>query len=309
MALSHHLGLEISDNALRLVEVRMSDRFPIVLRCEVAECQHAFGSALLHRVPYEYALAKAFVGDIASLFHGRAILSHRISIVLPSTAALIATIPIDSGLGETALKEHLQWECRTLSGTAPDAQFQLFHQVIGRGNGYDTHLLAALPRETVTFLKSTLEHLTFEVTGIEIDHFLFETVIPRFYPEAGGKTIGVVGIAPPRCIASVSGADGYLGVHRDRVTRADRPGNEVLSTLHPLLLSRPDTALQTLFLYGPGATTPVEQNLAELLTIPVRAVHPARAVSYVTRAEEEKAAAHPAHTFDAALSAAIKGAA
>lgn len=309
MALSHHLGLEISDNALRLVEVRMSDRFPIVLRSDVAECAHPFGSGLLHRVPYEYALAKAFVGDLAALFRGRAVLSHRISIVLPSSCALIATIPVDQAMDEAGLMAHLQWECRTLWGSAPDAAFQVFHQPLGRENGSDRHLLAALPRETVTFLKSALEHLTFEVAGIEIDHFLFETFIPQLYPEATGTTIGIVGIAPPRCIASIAGADGYLGVRRDTVIRADRPGQEVLAALHPLLRAHPDATMQTLFLYGPGASEHTERGLADLLAIPVRTVHPARAVSFVTRAEEEKASSHPAHTFDAALCAAIKGAA
>ena len=166
-----------------------------------------------------------------------------------------------------------------------------------------------MPRETVRFLKNTLEHLTFEVTGIEIDHFLFETFIPKLYPEATGKTVAVIGIAPPRCTASLAAADGYIGVRRDALMRSDQPTNEVLGTLHNLLEAHPDTAVQSLFLYGPAATNTTERMLAELLDIPVRTVHPVRAVSFVTRAEAEKAAAHPAHTFDAALCAAIKGAA
>jgi hypothetical protein len=308
MPLSHHLGLEITDNALRLVEVRINDGFPIVLRCDVVETAHPYGSELLHKLPFDYQLAKAFIGDIAGLFHGRTVLSNRISVVLPTTVPLLVTLPVDADLSPAERDEHLQWECRTLTGAPDNAEFHLYQHVIGRGPGSEILLVAAMPRETVRFLKSAFEHLTFEVSGIEIDHFLYETFIPTLYPQVARATFAVLGIAPPRCIASVTGADGYLGMQRGEVTRVNHPEIDALSVLYAILHAHPATVMQAMFLYGPGATEQSTQSLAQLLDVPVHAVHPMRAVSFLAGAEEEKARAHTPETFDAALCAAMKGA-
>ncbi|MBL0173787.1 MAG: hypothetical protein IPP94_00695 [Ignavibacteria bacterium] len=308
MPLSHHLGLEISDNALRLVEVRINDGFPIVLRCDVAEASHAYGSDLLHRVPFDYELAKAFITDIAGLFHGRTVLSNRISVVLPATVPLLVTLPVDADLSPSERDEHLQWECRTLSGAPDNAEFHLYQQSLGHGKDTEILLVAAMPRETVRFLKSAFEHLTFQVSGIEIDHFLYETFIPTLYPQAARATFAVLGIAPPRCIASVTGEDGYLGMLRGTITRAGHAELDALTVLHGVLHEHPATVMQAIFLYGPGATEHSAQALSRLLDVPVHAVHPMRAVSFIAGAEAEKARAHTPETFDAALCAAMKGA-
>ena len=288
------------------MEIRESEGFPSVLRCGVYATERNYAGPALHDAPYNYELAKAFVQDASRMFHDRKLFASNMTIILPADAAVAAVIPCDSRLDEMTRRDQLEWECCMLAGMEAGSKFRVFSQLLRRASETDDYLVAGLPRETIAFLTSTFSHLTFSVRSIEIDHFLFETMLPATPANIQMDSRAVIGMHEHRCTASILTGEQHAGVCH----AAPGPRRTIISTalraLHSLLESS-GIKVEEVFLYGSCADDKARAELCRMLSIPVRIFSPIRAVSFLAGSEAAEAAKVPASAFSAALLGALKG--
>lgn len=306
MALRHHIGIEITRAEFRLVEIRMNDGFVVVLRCGVYPTTHAFGSALLHQVPFDHALAKSFVHDASIMFHERALFASHMSIVVPDHAAVLTVLPLEEQFSDADLQEHLQWECATLSGLPEGTRFRVRTREAGKSGDTRLRLLAGMPQATIEFLTSAFSHLTFAVHAIEVEHLLFESMLPA--PADGAAPArAVLGMHEHVCTSSILSDSHPAGL---RSVAVDTSETRIRTALHSLraVLQSTDATIDEAFVFGPHGDEQARAELASVTGIPVRAFNPMRAVTFLSGAEAAHAGSFPPHTFNAALLAAVKGA-
>jgi len=306
MSVVHHIGVEITEGEFRLAEVRFVDGYPLVLRCDSMETSRNFASAVLHEAPYSRDLAREFLTDFARLLHGRPLFSSSLSFVLPASAPVLETIPIDDRLGPDETRTQLEWACGILGGRPIGAPYQIFTQPLFREPKTGAMLVAAIPQDTINFLKAAGGHLMLEVPSIEIDHFLFESVLCGDSSEGDFKA--VMGLAPRRCSASVLNGSRYVGFYRRAVERNENSLRSALAILKELLEAAPVT-VRDAGIYGPDADEAAARELRSLLAIPVRTLKPIGRLPFLSGSLAQEAGAKPDHTYSAALYAAMKGAA
>ncbi|MDH7516004.1 MAG: hypothetical protein QHI48_09045 [Bacteroidota bacterium] len=303
MPVVHHLGIELAEGSFRLAEIRATDGYPVVLRCDDVETDRTFGFSLLHETPDSEIHAKAFLTTLARLVLSKPLFSSRATLVIPSGSAVIATIPIDAALRKEERRAQLAWECMTLSAMPPGTAFHIHTKTISRGGSAHTVLLCAVPRKTVEFLSTALRHLTLEVTDIEIDHFLFESVAEQV--AGNSSTCALIGISPGRTLVSVFDGDRYLGFR----AAAHMPGEASRTALRLIrdILYPSGAAIASTVLYGPAADEDVARRFRELLAVPVRLLRPLDRLAFIAGSVAEGARSRPAWFYSAALYAALKG--
>jgi hypothetical protein len=307
MAVDHHIGFEIAERSLRLVELRVSDGFPSILRADEVATSHAFGSSLLHSIPFDRDLAKAFVRDVAALVHRRPFLAQRISIVLPPLVPLIGTFPVDAHLPPDEQRRHLERECRRLTFIDDASDVSVLSFPIERAEAADTHLAVSLPRTTVDFLQSVFSHLTFQVDSIDIEHFVVERASQRIYKEVEGLTCGTLGLFTAGCTASIARADTYFGFRVAAASWRRQYLAHALSLLTSLLQTRARASLEALVLFGDERCEEFHPSLEQALGIPVHRFLPSRNISFMADTAALDADRLPPHVFTAATAAAWNG--
>jgi Tfp pilus assembly PilM family ATPase len=307
MAVDHHIGLEIAENGLRLVELRVNDGFPFILRADEITTRHAYGTALLHSTPYDRDLAKEFVRDVATLVHRHPFLSARVSIVLPPLVPLIATIPVDAHLSAAEQRQHIMRECKQLTSLGDNAQVSVLSFPLARADAAVNNLAVSLPQPTVDFLKAVFSHLTFEVHSIDIDHFVIERAAQRLYKEHAASTCGMLGLSATACTASITRGDAYFGFRVSHTSYKQQYLAHALSQLSTLLQSRARASLDALMLFGDERCEEYHPVLESVLDIPVHRFLPSRHIAFYSAATAEEAERHPPHVFTAAAAAAWNG--
>lgn len=304
MSVDHHIGLEIAEHSLRLVEMRMSDGFPFILRADECQTEHAFGTALLHSVPFDRDLAKEFVRDVATLVHQHPFVSDRISIVLPPLLPLIVTIPVDAHLSPKEQRSHIAWECRQLTSLDRKTEVSVLSFPLEKLEDSISFLAVSMPQTTVDFLKSVFSHLTFQVHSIDIDHFVIERASQLLYKQLPEKTCGSLGLFNTSYTASIMRGDAYFGFKLSPATYRQHYLAEALSLLASLLQKRARSSMDSLLLFGDDRCDEFQPALEKVLDISIHRFLPSQHITYYSKATAEEAARHPAHVFTAAASAA-----
>ena len=307
MATDHHIGLEIAEQSLRLVEFRVNDGYPFILRADVLPTEHPFGTALLHTAPFDRDLAKHFVRDVASLVHRHPFLSTRISVVLPSLVPLIVTLPVDTRSTPEEQRGHIVRECRQLTSLDETTEVSVLSFPLGRSDSVEHHLAVSLPQTTVDFLRSVLTHLTFQVHSIDIDHFVIERAAQRSYREQAGLTSGTLGMFDSACTASIIRGESYFGFRVSRMSYRQQYLAHAVSLLTELLRKRVRASLEALVLFGDDRCDEFHPALEKVLDIPIHRFLPSRQIPFLSNTVAGEAAEHPPHVFTAAASAAWNG--
>ena len=306
MAVTHHIGLEIAQNAFKLVEIRTLDGFPAILRADLYETTRNYGSSLLHEIPFDYDLAKSFIHELTDLLQRRMVYSGAVSISLPALVPVIATIPVDAGLTVDEKREHFLWECRTLNALDPDLDLHVMPLLLDSRDGVETHLLVSLPKATLQFLKSTFLHLTFSVHSIDIDHFILERAVRKMHPQATEAAIAVFGIFEEYCLLGVYHESAYRGFRSTAVSYKENYVKQVLRLLESVLAGEESLQIDQIFLYGQCATKSFQDTLRSVVRVPVTVFNPFSRFSFLTESDASAAVKHPKHTFDVAVCAAWK---
>lgn len=307
MATDHHIGLEIAEQSLRLIELRVADGYPFLLRADVLPTEHPFGTALLHAAPFDRDLAKHFVRDVATLVHRHPFLSTRISVVLPPLVPLIVTLPADARCTPEERRLHIVRECRRLTSLDDRTQVSVLSFPVDRSDSVEHYLAVSLPQTTIDFLKSVLSHLTFQVHSIDIDHFVVERAAQRSYREQAGLTSGTLGLFDTACTASIIRGEAYFGFRVSRMSYRQQYLAHAVSLLTGLLRKRVRASLESLVLFGDERCDEFHPALEKVLDIPIHRFLPSRQIPFLSSTVAEAAAHYPPHVFTAAASAAWNG--
>jgi Tfp pilus assembly PilM family ATPase len=307
MAVDHHIGVEIAEQSLRLVELRVTDGLPAILRADELPTRHRFGTALLHDVPFDRDLAKEFVRDIATLVHRHPFLSSRLSVVLPPLVPMIATLPVDANQTHEEQRRYLARECTSLSSLDDAARVSVLSFPLSRTDSTVQHIAVALPQSTVDFLKSVFLHLTFQVHSIDIDHFVVERAAQRFYKEESTGTCGTLGLCAASCTASITRGKTYFGFRVSRMSWREQYLAHALSMLSALLRTRAKASMDALVLFGDERCDEFHPALEKVLDIPIHRFLPSRLITFHSDTSAAHADTRPLHTFTAAVAAAWNG--
>lgn len=306
MALSHHIGVELADRSLRVVELRSQDGFPSILRAEEAPFSLSADPGEFHSAPFHRNLAKDAVRDITTLLLRRPMLARHASIALPAGVPLILRIPVDARLSDDEKRDSITWECRSHFSLRSDAEVRALSVVLERDEAVELHLAVALPTATIAFLRSVLAHLTLELRSMDVVHFVVERALPHFRPLAG-EPVAVIGLARDRCVASVFRDAVYGGLRiAQRGTRGE-PAHAMLRLLQQTMDAAPALSIRSVHVYGTDGATPIAAQLGAMIGIPVVPFDPLQSVSFQTQADASAAAQHAEGTFTAALCAAWNG--
>jgi hypothetical protein len=250
MAIKHHIGLEISEQAFQFVEVRIVNGAPLILHAERIRTTRDFGTQLLHETPFHKDLAKAFISDMTSLFQKHNLLASTISIALPVSVCLVTTLPVDRRLSEAERTEQFAWECRTLMSLSPEIKVRVLSQPMQTIGDGEHHLLVALPESTLVFLSSVLSHLTFTVQSVEPNHFVQENSILQSGDRSAGSGFAVCGIFESCCSVGVYEQDRYCGFRSGIVSYKQQLASTILLHLEKVLTDHHATRVDTLHLFG-----------------------------------------------------------
>ncbi|MCB2205475.1 hypothetical protein KQI65_12075 [bacterium] len=265
MGVTHHIGLEIAERSFRFVEIQQQDRHTTVLRADTLETALDYASPLLFDIPFDRNRARAFITDLASVYHRHTVYASSISLVLPATLPLVCTVPLDNSLSETERQRQLQWECTTLGNFPPETRMRILSHPVLRSVQYDSQLVVALPQALVDFLTQTCEHLTLNLTSIDIDHFVMENVLRRLYPHDASKRYAVTGLHAEHCSAGRYSDGRYHGYGMASVTYKEHYPAQIVRLLDGLRGGRQSEGLQQLYAFGEQAEPIVLDALEQVL--------------------------------------------
>lgn len=262
MGVSHHIGLEIAERSFRFVEIQRQDRRTTVLRAEIHPTAHDYSSPLLFELPYRPDIARDFIRDIATVFLRNDLYAHDLSIALPSMLPTVAVLPVDSSLDPARQRDLLQWECRTLHGSAPDERLAvLTHDLRQSGR----ILAIALPEACVDFLNGVCEHLTLGLAAIDADHFVMENAIRHLYPHDANGSLAVLGLFPDHCAAGMYAGGEYLGFRQTAITFKRHYAAQAVHLLESLPGYHAAAPPVRVHVYGPGASDDILDALDAIL--------------------------------------------
>lgn len=211
MPVSHHIGLEIAERCFRLVELQQQDRHTAVLRAEVHASTHDYASQLLFDLPWQRELAATFIRDLASVLTAQPLSADTVSLVLPASLPLVTTVAIDADSPATMQRALMEWECQALAApVGNDALVTLTH-TLAPDNRHARSLVVALPNAVIEFLGSTFEHLTLNLTNLDVNHFVVENGVRKLYPHDSGDCFAVLGIHSGHVSAGVYRGGTYQG--------------------------------------------------------------------------------------------------
>jgi Tfp pilus assembly PilM family ATPase len=307
MALSHHLGIEIGERAIRAVELRSQDGFPTILHAGAVATTEAADPVSFHALPYDRNRAKIFIRDVTSLLHARPSLAQRVSIALDPRIPLIMTVPVDRHLDDASRRTMLEWECRAHLSLRADAPVQTLSVPLRAEGDIELHLVVALPARTVDFLRSVFEHLSYAVRSIDVTHFVVEQAFAHFPQGRSSATLAVAGLAADRCTVSVVCGKDYLGLRTATHYTREPASRLLLQLLHEVLETDPTRAIAGVHLYGPDATPQLCAELRRVAPVPVETFDPLQAVAFQAEADASRAARERTGTFTAAFCAAWNG--
>lgn len=308
MSIAHHIGFDIGRKSFRLVELRATDGFPVVLRTSVTETPHDFSTPLLHEAPFDQEVATSFVRSVSELLHRRPFFSTTVSITLPVDLPLIATVPVDATLTKEEIREHLHWECRTLSSLDPSVDLSVLPFLLHATDAVITYLVVSLPKPTVQFLKSVFQHLTFTVRAIDMAHFVMERAIRRLQTApAEAAAHAVLGAFDDMCAIGVFRGPEYRGFRYSRVSYREQYLSRALQLLDDLLGTAHESSVESIHVYGPAANERLFEQLSSLLRIPVLPFRPMEKVSFLAETDAIEARTHAPFAVDTALCAAWGG--
>jgi len=297
--------LEIAPNSFRLLELRSTDGYPTILRAEQMETELDYSASLLHEIPYDRKYAKQFISDVTTLLQKRPLFARYASIVLPFTTALITTLPIDTRLSEDEKKAQMNWEIHTLAGASEDTEYLTLPYLLGRKSFVEKYLCVALPQATVNFLRSTFEHLTLSIGGLELDHFSIENGIRLFILDAAITCSAFIGIYDTWCAVSLYAGERYVGFRSRKLTYKENSVGALFQLLESLL-SESKLKVESLYVFGEPRASEVADALRPLAKVPVYEFHALPRITFLAGKDAEEAMAQPAHTYDAALCSAWK---
>jgi hypothetical protein len=307
MPIAHHIGLELSGHSIRLVEMRATDGYPTILRVDVEECPHPFGSSFFHRVPFEAELAKNFIAHLTTILHRRHVFAPTLSLVIPTNMPLVTTLPFDPTQSVGDAKAAMDWECRKLLGLNSETTVMTIPWKLSAVRDVHSHLIVGMPGSSVDFLYQTLEHLTFTVHTIDVEHFVIEQGIRQLLPEESTQTILTMGMHAEHLSASLFHGEKYHGFRGAPVNAREPYIAQCLHLIDRLLLDHPQGTLHHIHVFGPGALTEEIDSLENLLGIPVHPFHPLSRFSFLAGSEKEHAEQYSKNSFTGSICAAWKG--
>ncbi len=262
MSVSHHIGLEIAERTFRFVEMQQQDRHSTILRADILETAHNYASPLFFDLPFDRALARDFIYDLATIFHRHAIYAQSLSLILPSMLPLVTMLPLDSTISRSEQQLQLEWECKALGGHAADTVMTILtHEIPEAGKA----LAVALPAACVDFLNSACEHLTLDLTAIDTDHFIMENVVRQLYPHDAAGTFAVLGLFDDHCSAGLYTGGSYRGFRQASVTYKQHFAAQAVRLLESLPGFHSAGYPDQVFVYGSGAGEAVIEALDQIL--------------------------------------------
>ncbi|MBN1448894.1 MAG: hypothetical protein JXA28_13265 [Bacteroidetes bacterium] len=265
MSVSHHIGLEITEQSFRFVEMQKQDRHTTILRADTIETAHDYASPLLYDLPFDKELARRFITDLASVYHRHAVYAASLSIVLPALLPIVCTIPVDTTLTTLQRREQLEWECRILGGFPPDMPLHILTHELDHTQTAAPVLAVALPQALVHFLTATCEYLTLDLQSIDIDQFVMEQVIRRLYPHETNAEFAVLGLHPTHCSAGRYTGDHYHGCRMRPISYRQQYPAQAVRLLESLPGAGEQTSPQQIYLYGTAAEDRVVEACENIL--------------------------------------------
>jgi Tfp pilus assembly PilM family ATPase len=265
MGVTHHIGLEVAEHAFRFVEIQQQDRQSTILRADTVETEHNYASSLLFDLPYDRDLARAFITELAKIYHRHTVYAESLSIVLPSTLPLVCTIPLDNSLSDFERKEQLQWECTMLGNFPRETPLQILSHELARTRHATQHLAVALPQATVDFLTQTCEYLTLDLASIDIDHFTMENVLRRLYSHEATVAAAVIGLHASHCSAGRYSNGQYHGYRMASVTYKEHYTAQILRLLDSLPGGSTAKPIEQVYVFGDDANAHIVDALENIL--------------------------------------------
>jgi len=145
--------------------------------------------------PSQIPDATAKITDALSSAFDTQTVPQRISVALPSEAALVLTAPIDSTLEPRDLREHIDWELSNYHKGQGSQELVSCHVSLEKfGDKQTTEILiVAIRRSILQLLRTACERLGTQLHIVDIDHFCVESVLVRNHPSARTQNVLLIG--------------------------------------------------------------------------------------------------------------------
>ena len=171
MNVEYLLGIDFSGYYIRLIEVKRQDGNLTVSNIDQIKTEVDFHDPLLYEMISDPDIALHIVSNLSKMLGRNSIKAKKVSVTLSAASSLLLTIPLDSNLTPEQKRESLLWEISNYYPSLSPENFNVATYSLSDNSSPGNHILVAVNKEIVLFIKNILAGLGFATQQFDIDHF------------------------------------------------------------------------------------------------------------------------------------------
>jgi Tfp pilus assembly PilM family ATPase len=228
--------------------------------------------------------------------------SRRVSVALDTSNLFLNTIPVDAGLSQEQMNEHLNWELSQYFPETPPAEFITDVHVLTEN---ETHqwseiLSVSVRRSQTNGIRKAVEMLGLSLHIVDVDHFSAETALRMNYPDTNAKYLAMVGVKQHRLDVSLI-RKGKMESYSYYLVNSDAEIVKRIGTL-----SRETRGIFSIISYGPHLEKDLLVEIRRGSSMLVEALNPLRHLRISSKLKLGENLTGPSYRFAAAVGVALR---
>ncbi len=290
------LGLSITDKCVQAVELEHDGQSNTLLALDEWE------NPLLPNVENDEESKQKFIEYLSAFIKVNRIKSRRAAVAMDSSQLFINSFPLEDGVSQVDINEHVNWELRQYFPSTPPKEFVTDIHVMNRNapEHWNHALSVSVKRKDAFAVENLIAGLKLDLAIIDVDHFAADTALRYNYPDAERKFIALVGVKEDRLDVSLL----KTGVMESYTYYVVQSNQEIVD--HITALSQNVQGIQSITVYGPYLDKDLLVLIRRSSALLVEALNPLR---HVKIADSLRLADHlstPSYRFASAVGVALR---
>jgi Tfp pilus assembly PilM family ATPase len=309
------LGISLVDDQLRMVEGRKKLNEFQISQITQGRVRQPF----TFEVFADKNMARRFAEDVTRLYETQKFQVKQAAFSLDSRMVLIKRFPVDKGLTEGNLQEHIFWEVNQFAISPIDEYIIDFEQLKSNSDGNLSYMLVVVVRKKiVAFLREIFKHTNLQLKVVDVDIFSAQRALQINYDYGHKDRIGLIDVEEKKLHFSILEGENYylsqdvafplnsgpLEIQEESKTRLI--SKELRRIILDHQLGKRVEDLDEIFLYGEAVEDNVLEGLQNTHDIRIDRANPFRKVKLVAQAKEA-AAETRVERFMISVGAALRG--
>jgi Tfp pilus assembly PilM family ATPase len=290
------LGLSLSDKNVQAVAIEQDGAANTLLAIDEWE------NSLATKAGENGHAEERFKEYLSTFVKVNRLKARRASVALDSAHLFFNAIPIEDGLGQVDMNEHINWELSQYFPETPQKDFITDVHVLTqhKTEKWNEVLAVSVRRNEAYTVQRLLASLGLSVHIVDVDHFSADTALRVNYPDTTRKFLALVGIKENRLDISLI-KNGNMESYNYVIVQSNQ---EIVS--HIGSLSRETKGIHSITVYGPFLDKELLVEIRRASSLLVEALNPVRHVRISDTLRIADRLSVPSYRFASAVGVALR---